>query len=187
MRLKLADWTWQEVQITIRKFERTDIPRKVEWINDSKNNQFLHYDIPLSVEKTEKWFDSHLGEDTRFDAVIEADSVPVGLTGLLSIDRKNSKAEYYIALGEQAYKGKGVAKEATRLILNYGFGVLGLNKIYLFTEIGNTEAQRLFERVGFVREGIIRQDIISRGVFVDRIAYGYIREDWTDDDYPGCR
>ena len=166
------------MEITIRRFERTDIPKKVEWVNNPENNMFLHYDIPICVEKTEKWFDSHLGENTRYDAVIEADGVPVGTIGLLSIDRKNSKAEYYIAMGETSYKGKGVAKEASRLILQYGLEVLGLNRIYLFTEVENVSAQKLFERVGFVREGLIRQDIVSHGKFVDRIVYGFLKEEW---------
>ena len=66
------------MEVSIRRFEKTDIPKKVEWINNPENNQFLHYDIPISVESTEKWFDSHAGDDTRYDAVIEADGVPVG-------------------------------------------------------------------------------------------------------------
>ena len=135
--------------------------------------------LPLTVEKTEKWFASHESDNNRYDAVIEADGIPVGTIGLLSIDRKNSKAEYYIAMGETEYKGKGIAKEASRLILAYGFEKLGLNRIYLFTETENTIAQQLFERVGFVKEGILKQDVFSHGRFVDRIAYGYLREDWS--------
>ena len=166
------------MKISIRKFERFDIPKKVEWINNPENNQFLHYDIPICVEKTEKWFDSHQGDESRYDAVIEVDGVPVGTIGLLSIDRKNSKAEYYIAMGETDYKGKGVAKKASKLILEYGFEKLGLNRIYLFTESGNIAAQRLFERVGFRREGIAKQDIKREERFVDRIMYGYLKENW---------
>ncbi len=169
---------WQDVKIRIRKFERSDIPKKVEWINNPENNRFLHYDIPICVEKTEKWFDSHFGDESRYDAVIEVDGVPVGTIGLLNIDRKNGKAEYYIAMGEINYKGKGVAKEASRLLLSYGFEDLSLNRIYLFTEIENIVAQKLFEIIGFRKEGIIRQDIYSHGKFVDRIAYGILREDW---------
>ena len=166
------------MQVTIRQFTRSDIAKKVEWINNPHNNQFLHYDLPLSKEKTEKWFDRHLGEDTRYDAIIEANGVPVGTIGLLSIDRKNRKAEYYVAMGEPEYKGKGVAKEASKLILEYGFEKLCLNRIYLFTESENIGAQKLFESVGFVKEGVIRQDIVSHDKYVDRIAYGYLRKDW---------
>lgn len=176
---------WREVKITIRKFEKKDIPQKVEWVNNPENNQFLHYDIPICIEKTEKWYNSHLEDGTRYDCVIEADGIPIGTIGLLSIDKKNNKAEYYIAMGETAYKGKGVAKEASRLILEYGFNVLGLNRIYLYTETENTSAQRLFERVGFYKEGCIRQDLISRGKYVDRFLYSLLREDWRNDDHPG--
>ena len=179
MKLKSADWTWRDVKITIRKFERSDIPKKVEWINNPENHRYLHYDLPLSIEKTEVWFDSHDGDKTRYDAVIEADGVAVGTIGLLSIDQRNSKAEYYVAMGETDYKGKGVAKEASRLILAYGFGTLGLNRIYLYTETENVAAQNLFESVGFVREGLLRHDIVSHGKYADRIVYGYLKEDWN--------
>ncbi len=169
---------WQGMEISIREFKKTDIPQKVEWINNPENNKYLHYDLPLCVEKTEKWFDSHSEDDTRYDAVIVADDMPVGTIGLLNIDKKNSKAEYYIAMGVISYKGKGVAKAASQLILKHGFEVLGLNRIYLFTEEGNIAAQKLFESVGFVKEGLIRQDIASHGYYVNRFVYAYLREDW---------
>ena len=166
------------MNISIRKFERADIPKKVEWINNPENNQFLHYDLPLSIEKTERWFDSHVGETGRYDTVIEVDQVPVGLIGLLSIDQKNSKAEYYVTVGETAYKGKGVAAKASYLILKYGFEELGLNRIYLFAETENLAAARLYEKVGFKLEGILKKDVFSHGDYADRYVYGYLREDW---------
>lgn len=165
--------------VTIRKFEREDIPKKVEWINNPANNQFLHYDIPIEVGKTQRWFDNNVGRTDRYDAVIVADGVPCGTIGLLSIDQKNSKAEYYIAMGEINLKGKGVSTAASKLILDYGFYELGLNRIYLFTETENIPAQKLFEKVGFIKEGCIRQDIVSHGKYVDRYAYGICRDDYV--------
>ena len=44
------------------------------------------------------------------------------------------KSEIYITIGEHELKGKGIAKEATKLLLNYAFDTLDLNKVYLFTE-----------------------------------------------------
>lgn len=168
------------MKVTIRCFEKKDIPKKVEWINNPLNNQFLHYDIPLEVEKTEKWFDNNIGRTDRYDAVIEADGVPCGTIGLLSIDRKNKKAEYYIAMGEVSLKGKGISTEASKLILQYAFQNLCLNKIYLYTEIDNIPAQRLFEKVGFAREGCLKKDIFSKGRFVDRYVYGICSESFDN-------
>lgn len=167
--------------VTIREFSREDIPKKVEWINNPENNQFLHYDIPIEVEKTEKWYDSVRGRTDRYDAVIEADGVPCGTIGLLSIDQKNKKAEYYIAMGETSLKGKGISTKASKLILEYGFNELKLNRIYLFTEVENVPAQKLFEKVGFVKEGCIRADISSHGRFVDRFVYGIICDEYLKD------
>ena len=164
--------------VTIRKFEREDIPKKVEWINNPENNQFLHYDIPIEIEKTQRWFDNNIGRMDRYDAVIEADGVPCGTIGLLGIDRKNRKAEYYIAMGETFFKGKGIATKASKLLLDYGFRELGLNRIYLFTETENILAQKLFEKDGFVREGCMRLDIVSHGKFVDRYVYGIVCSDY---------
>ncbi len=169
-----------QVIISIRPFEKSDIPKKVEWINNPENNRFLHYDIPICIEKTEKWFESHRGQTDRFDGVIEADGHPVGTIGLLSIDRKNSKAEFYIAMGEPSYKGKGIAAEASRQILDYGFSELGLNRIYLYTESENIAAQKLFEKIGFVKEGLIRSDLNSHGRFLDRFVYGVLKEEWNN-------
>lgn len=164
------------MKVTIRKFTVEDIPNKVRWINDERNNTFLHYDIPLEIGKTEKWFENNKDRTDRYDAVIEADNIPVGLIGLLSIDRKNRKAEYYVSMGEHSCKGKGVAYSASKMLLEYAFGKLNLQRIYLFTETDNIPAQRLFEKVGFVREGVAECDLFSKGRFVDRFAYGITKE-----------
>ena len=166
----------------IRKFRRENTPKKVEWINNPENNQFLHYDIPLEIGKTQVWFDNNIGRTDRYDAVVEADGIPCGTIGLLSIDRKNLKAEYYIAMGETSLKGKGVATQASKLLLDYGFTELGLNKIYLFTESENIPAQKLFEKVGFKKEGCMRSDIYSHNKFVDRYAYGIIRSEYLKEE-----
>jgi len=166
------------MQVTIRRFEERDVPDKVRWINDPANNRFLHYDLPLEEGKTRAWWAAVKDRTDRYDAVIEADGVPCGTIGLLGIDRKNSKAEYYVAMGEPALKGAGVSTAASLLLLDYAFRTLGLNRVYLYTEEENLPAQRLFEKVGFRREGLLRDDLFSRGHFVSRYAYGLCRADY---------
>ena len=166
------------MNIVLRKFGEKDIPNKIKWINDKNNNKHLHYDLPLEYDKTMSWFIKNKDRTDRFDAVIEADGIPVGLIGLLSIDRKNSKAEYYIVLGERKYKGKGIAKLASMQLFEYAFKKIEINKVYLFTEIENKNAQKLFERIGFKKEGLLKQDIKNKNRLVDRYVYGICREDY---------
>ena len=166
------------MKIRIRKFDKGDIPNKVKWINDPKNNTFLHYDLPLEIEKTEIWFEKNKERNDRYDAIVEVDGIPVGLVGLLSIDQKNKKAEYYITIGEGEYLGKGIAQGATKLLLHYAFDTVGLNRVYLYTEIENCAAVKAYERIGFKREGLLKNDLFSRGRFVDRYIYGITKKDF---------
>lgn len=155
--------------VSIRKFEEKDIANKVKWINDSQNNQYLHYDIPLNVQKTRNWFTKNKNHSDRYDAIIEYTGIPVGIIGLLGIE--NGRAEYYITMGEQTYKGKGIAKQASILLLDYAFSVLGLAEVYLYTEVDNIGAQKLFQKCGFTQKRREIKSAMNRGRLVDRFYY----------------
>lgn len=162
--------------LSLRSFTREDIPDKVRWINDPVNNRYLHYELPLQRKKTEEWFARVEHQPDRLDLVIEVGSTPAGLIGLLEIDEKQKCAEYYICLGESAYRGQGVAARATRMLLNYAFETLELTRIYCYTETKNHEAQTLFERVGFRSEGHAEETLICNHRKADRIVYAITAE-----------
>ena len=107
----------------------------VSWINDDRNNQFLPDDLPLNLESTYKWYLRNQQLTGRYDAVIEYEGKPVGVIDLLPI--KDGRAECYMTLGDQEYKGKGIAKEATRHLLDYGSSILRFDEVYLYTEVDN--------------------------------------------------
>lgn len=164
------------MKVAIRRFCEADIENKVRWINDPRNNTYLHYDLPLEVEKTRHWFQSVKDRRDRYDAVIEADGEAVGLIGLLSIDSKRMDAEYYVCMGEERCKGKGIARAASELLLTYAFEELRLARVYLFTETENFPAQRLFRRIGFAIEGVREREMLCRGREVSRFVLGMSRE-----------
>jgi len=169
----------KENNVAIRKFDFADVDLKVKWINDEKNNKYLHYALPLYADKTTEWWERTKDADGRLDLTILYNDEPVGLIGLLGIDRVNKKAEYYVCLGEHSCKGKGVAKTASRLLVRYAFEELGLNKVYLYTEEENIPAQKLFESLGFRKEGLLIDDLIYNGRKVNRYVYGLLKEEAT--------
>ncbi|MGM9661048.1 MAG: GNAT family N-acetyltransferase [Faecousia sp.] len=168
------------MDVSIREFKFEDIPLKIRWINDPENNYYLHYNIPLEYEATCAWF-ANKNNTIRYDCVILVNERPVGLIGLLAIDKINSKAEYYISMGEQAYKRKGVASRATKMILRYAFEELLLNKVYLNVDADNVAACSLYEKNGFQKEGRFREDLLRRGVLIDRIRYAIFRNDYESE------
>lgn len=159
------------VNISIRKFREDDIPYKVKWINDENNNKYLHYDLPLREDKTLQWFKTLNIRQDRTDYTITFDDEPAGLIGLLDIDLSKKEAEYYICLGEEKFKGKGIAYRATDLLIRNAYNDFGLKKLYLYTEVGNVSAQKLFEKIGFVKEELLENHLYYNGRHVDRYLY----------------
>lgn len=159
------------MDISIRKFQREDIPFKVKWINDEKNNKYLHYDLPLEVDKTNLWFISISGRVDRLDCTITYNEKPIGLIGLIDIDLNSKEAEYYICLGDDEFKGKGIANIATQLLIKQAYTDLNLKKLFLYTEVANLRAQKLFEKSGFVKKKLIENDLFYKGKYVDRYLY----------------
>lgn len=164
--------------VSLRDFNEDDIRLKIEWINNPNNNQYLHYDIPIEYEKTLCWF-REKDNAHRIDCIIEYDGIPVGVIGLLSIDSVSRKAEYYITVGNTAYKRKGIATKATLLILEYAFEDLVLNKVYLTVDADNEIACRLYEKVGMSCEGLFREDLLHQGKLIDRKRYAILKRDWN--------
>ena len=66
-------------------------------------------------------------------------------------------------IGEPAYRGKGLAREATQLWLGYGVSALGLRKIYVDTLDNNARNIHLNEKLGFVVEGLLRAECLIDG------------------------
>lgn len=170
----------EECNVIIRKFNQNDIENKIKWINNPQNNDYLHYDLPLEYNKTLLWYNNVKDNSNRYDAVIEYNNIPVGVIGLINIDEKNKKAEYYITLGEEIYKGKGIATIATKKIIKYGFKNYNIEKIWLCVDAENKIARKLYEKVGFVLEGTLKKDIYFKGKMIDRCMYGICKEDWRD-------
>lgn len=160
------------MEIYLRKFNETDIPYKVKWINDPDNNKYLHYDLPLREDKTKTWYENIKNRTDRADYTIIYNNERAGLIGLLNIDETNKKAEYYICMGGKKFKGKGIAYHATIELIKLANIRHGLQRLYLFTEKDNIPAQKLFEKVGFEKEGLLKNDLIYNGKKIDRYIYG---------------
>ena len=165
------------VEVRIRKFLKKDIRKKVRWINDSDNNEFLHYDLPLDFTRTVEWYDKNKKNKNRYDMIIEYNNIPVGVIGIINIDKK--KGEYYITLGEKDYKRRGISFIASGLILDYAFNVLNLEKVWLCVDEDNVAARNLYEKVGFRLEGLLIKDIYFKNKMINRCMYGICRDEWV--------
>lgn len=156
--------------LLIRPFSEDDIQAKVSIINDSSNNQFLHYDLPLNYSKTLNWFRNLNTKTDRVDCTILFEDQVCGFIGLLNIDQIRRQAEYYICI-DHHFSGKGIGVKASKMLFDYAFKTLKLDKIYLYTEEENQKAQYLFKKLGFVEKGLIKNHLFYDGKSINRYLY----------------
>ena len=74
--------------------------------------------------------------------------------------------------------GHGYATEAARVLLRWAFDTLDLNRVQAETDTRNVASARVLEKLGFVREGTLREDCVVNGEVSDSWVYGLIRREW---------
>lgn len=94
-------------------------------------------------------------------------------------DRLANVSELGLLIGNKNYWGKGVGFESCNLLLKFGFDQLKLRKIYLAVYGNNTNAIRLYEKVGFRTEGILRKHVCVDGDYHDKYLMGIFKQDFA--------
>ena len=168
-------------RVLLRPLASSDLRRCVKWFSDAQIIRFLGRNSPVTLAEEERWFrDSERRTDEQIFA-IEVDGRHVGNLGLHRIDRVHRKAEIGIVIGELPSWSKGYGTEAMQVALRYAFDVLGLNKISLDVLEYNTRAIRTYERTGFQREGLHREDVYKDGRFVNVLRMGILAREMRNE------
>lgn len=102
----------------------------------------------------------------------------VGEVVLADWDEANRSCWFRTLIGS-AGRGRGLGTEATRLVVDHGFRVLGLHRITLEVYDFNPRARHVYEKVGFVHEGTGREALLFDGEWVDVHFMGVLESDWS--------
>lgn len=102
-----------------------------------------------------------------------------GACGLNSVNYKNRRCEIGYWIGRD-YQKKGYAFGAVGLLVEFAFQKLGMNRVYAITFLFNTGSSALLERLGFKREGVLRQDVFHKDRFENNLLFSVLREERED-------
>jgi ribosomal-protein-alanine N-acetyltransferase len=108
-----------------------------------------------------------------------SDDLVIGTVTLINLDLTHRRAEVGYALGH-AHWGNGYIHEALNALLGYAFGVLDLHRIEADVDPRNAASIRTLERLGFQREGYLRERWQVGGEIQDALFYGLLRPDWMN-------
>jgi diamine N-acetyltransferase len=153
------------------------------WVNQPDVRFGVEYLAVATPESQKEWVEESnkaAGErepkSVTFTIYDRSDMTPVGTVGLFDISYMQSAATLGISLGER--RSQGLGSEATRLALDWGFHVLGLQNVLLETLAWNEAAIRAYEKAGFRRIGVRRGAAMSRGKRADVVLMDAIGTDF---------
>lgn len=135
---------------------------------------------PFTREETHRWIEMCIDKTNGYEqrAIATGDGKHIGWIDLKNFDKVNQHAEVGIAVGGKNYWGKGYGLAAMKEMLKFGFNELELNKIWLRVEIDNENAIKSYKRMGYVEEGILRQDRLRKGMFIDRLRMSILKSEF---------
>jgi len=175
-------------RIRLRRNERSDISKFVEWLNDPEVRRHLSMNLPISQANEEQWFENMLklpASEQPFGIEIRED-VPgvdtwrlIGNCSFMDINWTVRSAEAGIFIGDKTCWNKGYGTEVMRLLLRYGFETLNLNRIYLRVDEDNKGGVRAYEKAGFVHEGRFRQGTFRDGKYGDVLIMSVLHSEWN--------
>lgn len=176
-------------KIYLRPIEMDDIPKMCEWVNHPDVTRTLTLFRPMTTIN-EREFVEHVSRSPNDIAtliVVKAGDRPIGTCGLMRIDWVSRHAGFGIGIGEPAEWGKGYGSEATRLMTDFAFATLNLNRVWLEVHADHPVARRAYEKAGFRVEGTQRQGAFKDGRYVDMLRMSVLREEWDAERAHGAK
>ena len=169
--------------VYLRPGERRDIPLFVRWLSDARTTEHLALRSPIGMAMEERWFEDmldHHGRDRWFFVICRLnDGRAMGSIDLHALDLTNGGAGLGIYIGDPADTSQGYGSDAIRALLDFGFGELRLERIWLDVYQDNARARHVYERLGFVHEATFRRSLFRHGQYVDDVRMAILRSEWT--------
>jgi len=164
----------QGERVAIRAFKGKDKKLLQQWLKDESGRQFL---LSRATAQTIR-IDNFVNDRACLIGIITIDAdKPVGAVAYCDINNQQRRAELRKMIGEPSERGKGYAKEATRLWIQYGIQKLLLKKIVLGTLNTNVSNIKLNEDLGFQVEGILRNEVFFDDQYHDILRMGLVIEE----------
>ncbi|SOC15489.1 ribosomal-protein-alanine N-acetyltransferase [Ureibacillus xyleni] len=125
------------------------------------------------------WYQSILNNKTgiRWGITLKEQGVVIGSCGFHNYVSQHFRTEIGFELSKEQW-GKGIATEAVAAIINYGFEQMNFQRIEALIEPPNLPSQKLVEKLGFIREGLLRSYEYTNGKFDDLYMYSLLKQDF---------
>ncbi|KFL17349.1 pseudaminic acid biosynthesis N-acetyltransferase [Geobacillus stearothermophilus] len=151
----------------------------LNWRNQEHIRSVMFHDQIISLEEHRKWFDRVKEDQRTIVKIFYLDNVPLGVVNFTNIDFKNGKCSWGFYVGDQnAPKGSGTLMGY--LALNFIFEELNIRKLCAEIISFNERSIRYHQRLGFRKEGVLREHILKNNQYADVILMALFNKEWKE-------
>lgn len=163
-------------RLLLRPFRSGDVADVLAYAADEEYGRFIPVPRPYSARDAEEFVAQATGraECDAIWAIVHEERVRGAIE--LDVDALNRRGDLHYALARDLW-GQGLMTEAGRAVVRYAFGELGLQRVFARADARNIGSWRVMEKLGMLREGLLRRNRLVRGEPVDDLMYAVLRED----------
>ena len=171
-------------KVTLRDLILDDVEDRYIWSLDKEVTKYLAIPNkypPFTREETKGWIEMCIDGSNGYvqKAILTEDGIHIGWVDLKNFDKINKNAELGITIGNREFWGKGYGASGIIAMLEIGFEEFDLNKIWLRVDSDNTSAIKCYKMIGFINEGILREDRFRNNNFIDRLRLSILKNELT--------
>ncbi len=167
-------------KIAIAKMENIDKYIEAFYNCDDEINYLTGSESHYEESAVREFYARCTEDDNRCDFLIFDNDKIIGEVVINEIDYEVKSGHYRICLFYADYLGKGHGTFATKSILNFAFKHLQLQRVGLEVYSFNDRAIKMYEKIGFIREGRLRNAILSRDGYADIICMSMLKDEYMN-------
>jgi RimJ/RimL family protein N-acetyltransferase len=164
--------TLEDDVVLLRPFENGDVPAIVEACQDPEIPRWTDVPSPYTEADARGWLES--GDEETFAIVDKASGELLGSIGVRYPGSGVGEVGYWV---KREARGRGVATRALALVARWALEERDLGRFQLRADVENVASQRVAEGAGFVREGVLRSELLLKGERRDVVMYSLVRDD----------
>lgn len=171
--------------ISLTAVEQADLKQLMDWRNTPELRRYFREYRELNTTAQKQWFEDKVLSDSAtimFSIRRLDDNILLGSCGLVYIDwiRRHAELSLYIGWNNAYIDDEGFAEEACRLLLKYAYHELCLNKVWTEIYSFDTPKKNLYDKLGFHKDGVLRQNHYSEGKWVDSLIFSLLASEFNN-------
>jgi len=170
-------------KVALFNVDKGDLKQLMDWRNNAEFRKYFREYRELNTSLQERWYEEKVLRDPStimFSIRGLEDNKLLGCSGLVYIDwiSRHADISLYVGWKDSYIDDEGYAEESCRLLINYGFKELSLNKLWTEIYAFDKKKKKLYDKVGFKVDGVLRENYFYNGKFWNSYILSILASEW---------